>query len=128
VERVAGRPKKGSSGFAPLESLVMDAVWAADEAVSVRDVLDALNEPRAEPLAYTTVMTVMNRLVGKGVLDRRGEPRRYRYEATATDAAGIAVRGVIRTYGDAAVAHFVDEARADPGVLQRLRALLAEDR
>ena len=50
------------------------------------------------------------------------------YEATATDAAGIAVRGVIRDYGDAAVAHFVDEARADPGVLRRLRALLAEDR
>jgi hypothetical protein len=34
---------------------------------------------------------------------------------------------VIRTYGDAAVAHFVDEARADPGVLRRLRGLLAED-
>jgi predicted transcriptional regulator len=128
VSLVAGRPKKGSSGFAPLESQVMDAVWAAREAVSVRDVLDTLNEPRAEPLAYTTVMTVMNRLVDKGVLNRHGERRGYRYEATATDAAGIAVRGVIRTYGDAAVAHFVDEARADPEALRRLRALLAEDR
>jgi predicted transcriptional regulator len=105
----------------------MDAVWAAGDPISVRGVLDALNASRAEPLAYTTVMTVMNRLEAKGVLSRRGERRRYLYEATATDAAGIAVRGVIRTYGNAAVAHFVDEARADPEVLRRLRALLAED-
>jgi predicted transcriptional regulator len=123
---MAGRPKKGSSGFAPLESRVMDAVWAADEAISVRQVLDTLNERRAEPLAYTTVMTVMNRLAAKGVLNRRGERRGYLYEATARDAAGVAVRGVIDTYGDAAIAHFVDEARADPEVLARLRVLLAE--
>jgi predicted transcriptional regulator len=122
---VAGRPKKASAGFAPLESQVMDTVWAAGEPVSVREVLESLNAARSEPLAYTTVMTVMNRLATKGVLRRSGERRRYLYEATATDAAGVAVRGVIRTYGDAAVAHFVDEARADPEVLRRLRALLA---
>jgi predicted transcriptional regulator len=123
---MAGRPKKGSGGFAPLESQVMEAVWAADGAISVRQVLDTLNEPRAAPLAYTTVMTVMNRLVAKGVLNRHGERRGYLYEATARDAAGVAVRGVIDTYGDAAIAHFFDEARADPEVLTRLRALLAE--
>jgi predicted transcriptional regulator len=105
----------------------MDAVWAASDPASVREVLDALNGRRSEPLAYTTVMTVMNRLATKGALSRRGERRSYVYEATATDAAGIAVREVIRTYGDAAVAHFVDEASADPAVLRRLRALLAED-
>jgi predicted transcriptional regulator len=105
----------------------MDAVWGAREPVSVREVLDALNAHRSEPLAYTTVMTVMSRLAAKNVLSRRGERRSYVYEATATDAAGIAVREVIRIYGDAAVAHFVDEARADPGVLRRLRTLLPED-
>jgi predicted transcriptional regulator len=105
----------------------MDAVWAAGDPVSVREVLDVLNQRRSEPLAYTTVMTVMSRLAAKGVLSRQGERRSYVYEATATDVAGIAVRNVIRTHGDAAVAHFVDEARADPGVLRRLRALLAED-
>lgn len=105
----------------------MDAVWAAGDPISVRGVLDALNEHRREPLAYTTVMTVMNRLAAKNVLTRHGERRSYVYEAAARDAAGIAVRDVIRTYGDAAVAHFVDEARADPGVLRRLRGLLAED-
>jgi predicted transcriptional regulator len=105
----------------------MDAIWDASRPVSVREIVDALNERRPEPLAYTTVMTVMNRLAAKNVLTRQGERRSYAYEATAPDAAGIAVRDVIRTYGDAAVARFVDEARADPGALRRLRSLLEED-
>jgi predicted transcriptional regulator len=124
---MAGRPSNASRGFAPLESEIMDAIWDASRPVSVREIVDTLNERRPEPLAYTTVMTVMNRLAAKNVLTRQGERRSYVYEATAADAAGIAVRDVIRTYGDAAVAHFVDEARADPGVLRRLRGLLAED-
>jgi predicted transcriptional regulator len=105
----------------------MDAIWDVSRPVSVREIVDALNERRPEPLAYTTVMTVMNRLAAKNVLTRQGERRSYVYEATAPDVAGIAVRDVIRTHGDAALAHFVDEARADPGVLRRLRGLLAED-
>jgi predicted transcriptional regulator len=105
----------------------MGVIWQANSPVSVRLVLDSLNGQRDAQLAYTTVMTVMNRLAAKNVLVRHGERRRYAYEATATDAAGLAVRGVLRAHGDAAVAHFVDEARADPAVLQRLRALLAEN-
>jgi predicted transcriptional regulator len=106
----------------------MGVIWQADSSVSVRLVLDALNDQRDSPLAYTTVMTVMNRLAAKNVLARHGERRRYVYQATAADAAGLAVRDVLRAHGDAAIAHFVDEARADPAVLRRLRALLAEDR
>ena len=105
----------------------MEAIWSASRPVPVREIVDALNERRSDPLAYTTVMTVMNRLVAKNVLTRQGERRSYVYEATAPDAAGIAVRDVIRTHGDAALAHFVDEARADPDVLDRLRGLLTHD-
>lgn len=105
----------------------MAVVWASAGSVSVRQVLEALNSQRVEPLAYTTVMTVMNRLVAKNVLERHGQRRRYVYEATATDAAGLAVRDVLRVHGEAAVAHFVDEARANPSVLRRLIALLDED-
>jgi len=106
----------------------MEAVWQAEKSVPVRHVLEALNARRSEPLAYTTVMTVMNRLLAKSVLARHGERRSYVYEATAPDAAGLAVRDVIRAHGDAAVAYFVDEARADPAVLRRLQALLTQDR
>lgn len=105
----------------------MAAVWAAGGALSVRQVLDVLNKGRPEPLAYTTVMTVMSRLAAKDALACQRERRGYLYEATAKDAAGIAVRGVIRTYGDTAVAYLVEQARTDPEVMRRLKALLAAD-
>lgn len=111
----------------PLEAEVMGLVWAAPGAVSVREIADGLNEDRRGKLAYTTVMTVMSRLAEKGVLTRVREGRGYRYEPVAPDAAGLAVRGVLREHGDAALAHFVEEARADPKALKRLQKLLAED-
>jgi len=104
----------------------MSVVWANSASVTVREVFDQLNAQRAEPLAYTTVMTVMNRLASKNVLRRDDTRRCYRYEATATNVAGIAMRDVIHTHGDAAIAQFVAEARADPELLDRLRDLLEE--
>jgi predicted transcriptional regulator len=121
---MAGRPKKTSSSLAPLESEVMEAVWKAAGPVAVRDVLEALNASRAHPLAYTTVMTVMNRLLAKDILVRSGQPRHYLYEATALDPAGIAVREAIRIHGDAAVAYFVQEAQADPELWSRLQSVV----
>lgn len=104
----------------------MDTVWAAGAQVSVREVMVALNEARSEPLAYTTVMTVMSRLAQKGALARHQAGRGYLYEATASDSAGIAVKNVIRLYGDEAVAHFVDQARGDPELLRRMERMLRE--
>lgn len=121
-----GSDATSRSDFGPLESEVMDAIWRAGEPVAVREVVDELNKRRAKPLAYTTVMTVMSRLADKEVLARRKVGRGYVYEANAPDAAGIAVKDVLRNYGDAAVAHFVDEAQTDPALLQRLRRLLSD--
>ncbi len=105
----------------------MDAVWRADKAVSVREVVDALNAGRPEPLAYTTVMTVMNRLAGKEALVRSPAGRSFVYKATAPNPAGLAVKNVIRTYGDEAMAHFVEEAKADPEVWRRMQRMMSED-
>ena len=112
--------------FGPLESEVMDAVWRAARPVTGREVIDDLNGRRSEFLAYTTVMTVMSRLAEKDALSRRKAGRGYVYEANAPDAAGIAVKDVLRAYGDVAVAHFVDEARADPTLRRRLQRMLDE--
>lgn len=105
----------------------MRLVWAAPGAVSVREIVDGVNKDRREKLAYTTVMTVMSRLAEKGALTRVREGRGYRYQAVAPDAAGLAVRGVLREHGDAALVHFAEEARADPKALKRLQELLRED-
>jgi len=63
--------------FGELESAIMDVVWAGDRAYLVREVRERLSYNRA--LAYTTVMTVMNILYGKGVLCREKHGRAWRY-------------------------------------------------
>lgn len=106
----------------------MAEVWAAPAPVTVREVLEQLNRRRRPTLAYTTVMTVMARLAEKEVLARVMDGRGYRYQAAVADAAGIAARDLIRDFGDAAVASFVEEARRDPKLLARLERLMHEKR
>ena len=110
----------------PLEAQVLRAIWDLDHPASVREVLEQVNRHRSKDLAYTTVMTVLTKLAGKGILDRKLSGRAYLYEATVDDAASIAVRDVLGQFGEAAVARFVDEARADAGLRRRLEQLLEE--
>ncbi len=122
-----GRGHEAAKVLGPLEAEAMERIWAADRPLTVRELLDQLNDHRSSPLAYTTVMTVMSRLVDKGALTRERDGRGYRYAAAVDDAAAIAVRDVMRDFGPAAVAHFVEEARADPDTRRRLERLLAEE-
>src|SRR5260221_7878552 len=123
---MADRGNLRRNACGPPEREVRDAVGRPARPGAVREFVDDLSGARPEPLAYTTVMTVMSRLADKDVLSRRKAGRGYVYEANAPDAAGIAVKDVLRAYGDVAVAHFVDEARADPSLLRRLRRLLSD--
>jgi predicted transcriptional regulator len=63
--------------FGQLESAVMDVVWAQNRPCLVREVREQLHYGR--PLAYTTVMTVLAILYGKGVLRREKHGRAWRY-------------------------------------------------
>ncbi|GAB3425751.1 BlaI/MecI/CopY family transcriptional regulator [Flindersiella endophytica] len=111
-----------------LERDVMDQIWAASGPVTVRDVHEALAVER--DLAYTTVMTVLDRLAKKGVVHRVRDGRAYRYQAAsgkdqlvadlmreALDAAGN------RASREAALVRFVDQASADEA--KALREALA---
>ncbi|EGX61074.1 CopY family transcriptional regulator [Streptomyces zinciresistens K42] len=109
-----------------LEGEVMRVCWGAEKPVTVRQVLDELNTDRTQPLAYTTVMTVMSRLAEKGVLNRAPQGRGYAYTPAVADEAALAVREVLRAHGDAAVARFAAEAALDPGLRDRLLRLLEE--
>ncbi|WP_078901462.1 BlaI/MecI/CopY family transcriptional regulator [Actinacidiphila yeochonensis] len=68
-----------------LEDAVMTRVWEWNRPVTVREVLEDLEQDRS--IAYTTVMTVMDNLRQKGWLRRSAEGRAYRYEAVSTRAA-----------------------------------------
>ena len=102
-----------AAGLGRLEAEVMAVLWGSDAPLLVRQVAAALNAARAEPLAYTTVMTVMSRLAGKGLLSRSRSGRRFVYTPAAADTAEVAVRSVLDEFGDAALARFVERAELD---------------
>ena len=114
----------GGSALGPLEAEAMAVLWQADAPLSVREVVDRLNAGRAAPLAYTTVMTVLSRLAGKGILVREQQGRGFVYTPAVADTAEIAVRGVLAEFGDAALARFVDRVELDPALRARLRKLM----
>jgi predicted transcriptional regulator len=59
-----------------LEFDLMQILWSRGES-NVRDVVQQLDRP----LAYTTVMTTLDRLYKKGLLDRRMPDRAFLYSA-----------------------------------------------
>ena len=65
-----------------LEQAVMNILWARPDSVSVREVHDLLSADR--DLAYTTVMTVLDRLAKKGLATRHLECRAWLYRPART--------------------------------------------
>lgn len=68
----------------PLELDIMKAVWRCPP-ITVRDVQAAIRPARK--LAYTTVMTIMDRLHHKGFLARKLQLRTHYYEPAITYTA-----------------------------------------
>jgi predicted transcriptional regulator len=120
--------EQGGAGstLGPLEAEVMAVMWRAGRPLPVREVAAELNAPRDAALAYTTVMTVMSRLAGKGILVRSRSGRRFVYAPVAADIAEIAVRSVLAEFGDAALARFVERVELDPPLRERLRRLMEQ--
>jgi predicted transcriptional regulator len=109
-----------------LEAEVMDEVWERGEA-SVREVMEALNGRAGRQRAYTTYMTIMARLDGKGLLERRREGKTDFYRPTYTRGrftdlrAHAEVDSLVDQFGELALAHIARQmAQIDP---QRRRAL-----
>jgi predicted transcriptional regulator len=115
------------SGLGELEREVMNVLWDAGEALTVRQVHERFAGRR--DLAYTTVMTVLDRLAKKGVVAQARADRAYRYSAVQTreeltaalmlDALGAAPDGPAR---GAALMQFV--GRVSPADAAALRAAL----
>ena len=91
--------------FGELEAVIMDRLWQSGRPALVREVLDDL------PLAYTTVMTVMENLHRKGWLRRHRDGRAWRYEPVGSrsgyTAALMSTALATSTDRRTALAHFV---------------------
>lgn len=110
-----------------LEREVMEQVWASPDPATVRQIHEALAD---RDLAYTTVMTVLDRLAKKGVVKRTREGRAYHYLPTASKDEMVAElmhealeqAGRARGARTAALVRFVD--RASPSEAAVLREAL----
>ncbi|MCA0252439.1 MAG: BlaI/MecI/CopY family transcriptional regulator [Actinobacteria bacterium] len=65
-----------------LENAVMEILWVHREPMPVRDVHELL--ARRRDLAYTTVMTVLDRLSKKGIANRELQGRAWLYSPART--------------------------------------------
>jgi predicted transcriptional regulator len=124
------RRKQAPPRLHELEALVMEEVWR-QETATVRAVMIALNKGEPKPRAYTTVMTIMDRLHRKGLLDRRpGPSNSYLYtprlsrDQYADARAQAEVDALVSEWGDVALVHFAKQMGAlDPKRREQLRRL-----
>ena len=88
--------RSASRQLGPLEQRLLDGLWVSGNA-TVRELI----EGSCQDLAYTTVMTTLDRLFKKGLLTRAEEGRAFRYaprfsrEEMHREAAGHAFRQLL---------------------------------
>ena len=104
-----------------LERLVMEQLWAADGALTVREVHDRLSATRE--LAYTTVMTVLDRLAKKQLTERERDGKAWRYKAASPreELAADLMRDALDRAGDRreALVRFVGQVSDEEAALLR---------
>jgi len=125
---LAGRSANRGPSLGRLEAEVLRVLWAQGES-SVRDVLGHLSRP----LAYTTVMTTLDRLFKKGMLDRHMADRTFRYVPCVPrrEAAEQAPSAVFHSQAarELLVSHLVDTVcEYDETLLDELEKSIAERR
>ncbi len=102
-----------------LESEIMNILWQDKHALSVRQVTGTLQLKRK--IAYTTVMTVMGRLVEKRLLRQQVTHGRafvyktvYSKEKFLTKITRQIIKNLTSSFGDMAIAHFAKEVENIP--------------
>jgi predicted transcriptional regulator len=122
----------GRAGLGPLETKVLELLWDEERAVTVRHVRLAFPE-----LAYTTLMTTLDRLYRKGLLLRRQRGRAFAYEPRCSrgELIGELVSGHVTDLLDAAGASSAMLStivrafgQADAALLDELDALVQAER
>jgi predicted transcriptional regulator len=129
-EPTAPAQPRGRRRLGDLERLVMERLWSAESALTVREVHEHL--AGARDLAYTTVMTVLDRLAKKGLAERERDGKAWRYRASAPREVLVAdlMRDALDDAGDreAALVRFVDQVSDADAALLREALRRLEDR
>ncbi len=122
-------PRPKHENPTPGELEVLRILWARSP-LSVREVMDVLNERRLR--AYTSVMSLLNVMVDKGLVTRKPAGRAFVYVAKAGrqrtmrrllgDLLGRAFEGS----AELMVAHLLEEANPSTDELAAIRDAIAQ--
>lgn len=123
---MTGTPDRRSRGA--LAHQILTILRSNGDWMTVRDVHTVLSQERST--AYTTVLTVMQRLVQQGhvehVKDGRIGTFRITQDADPTRARSMVDQAIAR-FGPVAITQFVERSREDPELLAQLRRQLEMD-
>lgn len=116
--------------FGPLEAKIMDVLWCGGEK-SIKDVQHELEKEKATN--FNTVMTVMNRLVEKGILTKRLEGRTSMYQPVLTREEFVnnqsreMTQELVDEFGSVVVSHMIDALdKADDDLVAQLEQKIKE--
>jgi predicted transcriptional regulator len=111
----------------------LKVLWERDEA-SVRDIAEAMNAAAEEPLAYTTVLSLLQVMEQKGLVEHRRSGKAYLYlpcverQSTFRGLAGRFLEKVFDGAVDEYLVHALESKRLSDVELDELEAMLAEAR
>jgi predicted transcriptional regulator len=111
-----------------LESEILDVLWSAGTWLTGREVWERLGD---ESRAYTTVMTVLGRLVDKSLVERveEGKGHVYRAAGDPDELTAQAIRSLLSAtaHPRVALAHFVEDLD-DPELVAELATAMKRAR
>ena len=127
---MASTPRKP---LGELESAILSLLWDQQAKLPVRKVQECLG--REQMLAYTTIMTVLDRMFDKGLVAREKDGKAFVYWPTLSREAylgGQAARMLteleVPVQRDVLMAFLDSAEHADPAVLDELSSLIARRR
>lgn len=113
------------------ELAILNVLWRRGPS-TVRDVHEALQQTRAEPVGYTTALKLLQIMVAKGLARRDASARSHVYSAAVSEATtqGNLVSDLVdRAFGGSALAlvlQALSTTPATPAELAQIRKLLDE--
>lgn len=116
----------------PLETSIIEVMWGSKQPLTVRDVYEKLR--RRKRIAYTTVMTTMDRLYEKGLLDRRVEKGRggvlyvywpkFEEHSFKKSAVHEVLNSLMENFGDIVASYLVERLSSDEKEFKDLKEKL----
>lgn len=120
-------------GLGALQRSVLESVWEMGEA-TVQQVRDRIALDRSGELAYTTVLSVMQKLEKAGWLGHRSEGRQYVYAPTRSrdEADSSTARALLRRVFDGdplrLLQHLIADEELSDGDLAEIRKMIERKR